>query len=196
MHVLNEERLRLLAAKVADATLEQLSQPIQSDVALIRAQLPTKADADKQVAWDMKYVKNRQQQLSKKHEQVSNSTLSQVLQPRGLVSILWNPRALESKAVLESVNCGFDPRQGTEFTRRWMDENCRIIVLSPDDKVSASLPEFNAFMSQKQADASCTQLIGEQKHVEANVQRFVSMSNEVFRLGGGFFEPQVHRRGD
>lgn len=56
-----EEKQQLLAAKVAQATYDQILDQLNTDIAVLRSQLPTKATADQETALDMKYAKDRQQ---------------------------------------------------------------------------------------------------------------------------------------
>ncbi|CAK9045751.1 unnamed protein product [Durusdinium trenchii] len=76
-----EERAKELAEKLANATFEQLSNQIETDIALIRS-------------------------------------------------------------------------RGEDFTKTWMEANCRLAVVGPHDKVSATLPDFNRFMSDKQVEGT------------------------------------------
>lgn len=58
-----EEKQRELAAKVAQATWEQLESQLDADIAAIISQTPSKASADAESALDMQYMKTRQQFL-------------------------------------------------------------------------------------------------------------------------------------
>ena len=56
-----EEKAQELAQKVARATLDQIKGQLESDLARIRSQLPTKESRTRETALDMKYLKERQQ---------------------------------------------------------------------------------------------------------------------------------------
>ena len=60
----SEERQRELAEKVLQATFEQLVNQLDSDLANLRTQLPSKRTADMETALDMKYVQDRQKTLA------------------------------------------------------------------------------------------------------------------------------------
>ena len=60
----HEDEQRVLAEKVLQATLEQLVNQIDSDLQLLRTQLPSKRDSDAETALDMKYVHDRQKLLN------------------------------------------------------------------------------------------------------------------------------------
>ena len=56
-----EEKAQELAQKVARATLDKIKGQLESDLARIRSQLPTKESRTRETALDMKYLKERQQ---------------------------------------------------------------------------------------------------------------------------------------
>ena len=60
----HEDQQRVLAEKVLQATWEQLVNQIDSDLQILRTQLPSKKDSDAETALDMKYVHDRQKLLN------------------------------------------------------------------------------------------------------------------------------------
>lgn len=59
-----EEKQRALAEKVAQATFEQLSSQVRSDIAVVRSKLPAPVSAARETAADMKYLRDRQLSLA------------------------------------------------------------------------------------------------------------------------------------
>ena len=56
-----EEKAQELAQKVARATLDQIKGQLETDLARIRSQLPTKESRTRETALDVKYLKERQE---------------------------------------------------------------------------------------------------------------------------------------
>ena len=105
-----------LAERVAEATFEQVKAKVEADISILESRAETPERLAIEAAVDTKYLQDRQLTFASKKTQQIVSLYFQLLN--------W---ALSNK---KSWPCLLYLRRGQEFTREWMESNCKIIYES------------------------------------------------------------------